>query len=110
MAEYIDKNTAITAVGEAIADGASWFDALERIPPSDVRPVARGRWEKTHRHHNNNRLVTGLDEFGETHTIRLREEIAYDWMRCPYCHAAAADNFQNYCPNCGAEMEVEDAE
>lgn len=39
MTEYIDKNTAITAVGEAIADGASWFDALERIQPADVRPV-----------------------------------------------------------------------
>ena len=41
MTEYSDKNTAITAVGEAIADGASWFDALERILPADVQPVVR---------------------------------------------------------------------
>lgn len=40
--EYIEKNTAITAVGIAIADGESWFDALEDIPPAAVRPVVRG--------------------------------------------------------------------
>ena len=39
MDEYITKHAAITVVGEAIADGESWFDALCDFPPADVRPV-----------------------------------------------------------------------
>lgn len=45
--EYIEKESAITVVGEAIADGRSWFDALCDFPPADVKPVVRGRWVKS---------------------------------------------------------------
>lgn len=79
--------------------------AIGKIEPADVQPVVRGKWEKTHRHTNSYRKYTGFDDMGEEHTITVREEFEYDWLKCPYCGASAADNFQNVCPNCGARMD-----
>lgn len=39
MSEYIDREAAINAVFEALADGRSAYIALEAIPAADVRPV-----------------------------------------------------------------------
>ena len=86
MAEYIDKDTAITAVGEAIADGASWFDALERIPPADVRPVVRGRWE-----------IQSCGMGGEN-------------VFCSVCKCGSGRPYWPFCPMCGADMRSEKEE
>lgn len=46
---YIEKEDAITAVGEAIADGKPWFDALLNIPTVDVVSASAYRqvtWER----------------------------------------------------------------
>ena len=41
MTEYISREAAINAVGEAIADGRSWYDALINALAADVVPVVR---------------------------------------------------------------------
>ena len=133
MAEYIDRDAFVVAkrkqycedcerrkgmkngklrfcyeIGDAPCRSCGVDDMLgdiEDFPAADVRPVVRGEWEKTHRHTNSYRKYTGFDEMGEEHTITVHEELEYDWLKCPYCGASAADNFQNFCPNCGARMD-----
>ena len=39
MAEYIEREAAINAVFEAIADGRAVFPALNNLPAADVAPV-----------------------------------------------------------------------
>ena len=41
---------------------------------------------------------------GETHTITVKEMAEYDDLYCSECGAQSADNFFNFCPNCGADM------
>ena len=80
-------------------DAANAFEEIQAQLPK------RGKWEATHRHENYYRRCTGIDDKGEEHTITVHHEAEYDWLRCPYCKAAAADNYTNYCPNCGARMK-----
>lgn len=112
--KYIEKDIALAEIDDWMEEYPTGeaYDALRhvkksimRIHESDVRPVVRGKWEKTHRHRNSYRQYTGTDSMGEEHTITVHEEVEYDWLNCPYCGASAADNFQNYCPKCGAELK-----
>ena len=108
MAQYIERalaNDALINSGIVGNDLEKAVNAICSVPAADVAPVVRGEWEKTHRHTNSYRKYTGFDEMGEEHTIIVHEELEYDWLKCPYCGASAADNFQNFCPNCGAKMD-----
>lgn len=42
---------------------------------------------------------------GEKHTITVDERAEYDDLYCSECGAESADNFLNFCPRCGIEME-----
>lgn len=63
------------------------FDLVEEFPAADVEPVRHGRWV----------LTTEDDGYGE-----------YQIYKCDKCGAITAQR-KNYCPDCGAKMEVDDA-
>ena len=77
VTDYISRDAAINAVYEAYADGESAYDALEKLPAADVRPVVRGRWE-----------------------YNPGDNIPY----CSEC-MMPQDSECYFCPNCGAMME-----
>lgn len=79
-------------------------DDLKCLPPADVRPVARGKWNWRHRHRGGFRRWTGEDDFGIRHTITVDQRYEIDDPYCPFFGKLNESVFLNYCPNCGAEM------
>ena len=82
---------------------------LTRIASSlqPVTPKQRtGKWIKKHRHYGGFRSYTWFDAMGEQHTVTVDERTEYDDLYCSECGARSADNFLNFCPNCGVKMEV----
>ena len=113
MDKYIKKETAIKSLlndclgqvsysREDAADCIFWLDA------ADVAPIRHGRWIVKHKHRGGFRRYTGIDDMGEQHTITVDERVEYDDRYCSECGKQSADNFLNYCPNCGAKMDLED--
>lgn len=87
MAEYIEREAAKGAVGHAIELNDSEFDTVcdyvDRIPVADVAPVKHGHW------------------------------IQVDKSKCECSNcgivvliAVYPHGDKNYCPNCGARMDV----
>ena len=74
---------------------------LEDLPSAQPK---RGKWIKKHRHYGGFRSYTGFDAMGEQHTVTVDERTEYDDLYCSECGARSADNFLNFCPNCGADM------
>lgn len=75
---------------------------IEQLPP--IQPK-RGKWIKKHRHYGGFRNYTGFDAMGEQHTITVDERTEYDDLYCSECGARSADNFLNFCQNCGCRMD-----
>ena len=85
MAEYIEREAAIRAVlNDAIEQvGYSREDAADCIrymDAADVAPVRYGRW------------------------LHRKNGVAY----CSECKIDTVEDETNYCPNCGAIMDLED--
>jgi len=94
MAEYIDRQAAIDALGER---PMTWTDsdyelgcecqydsdrlAIETVSSADVQPVRHGKWEK------------------KWHSV-----FKGDLPCCSVCHSFNAFRW-DYCPNCGARMD-----
>ena len=76
------------------------FDAMQ------TTETKRGKWIKKHRHYGGFRSYTGFDAMGEQHTVTVDERTEYDDLYCSECGARSADNFLNFCPNCGSRNEV----
>ena len=117
MSEYIEKKAARPdefCVGvscqeclflkDPLYGGCRVDDFIMALPPADVRPVVRGRWEWRHRHRGGFRRVTGEDDFGVRHTITVDERYEIDDPYCPFCGKLNESIFLSYCPNCGADM------
>lgn len=68
-----------------------------------LRP--QGEWVWKHRHHGGFHRYTGVDDFGNTHTITVDERFECDEPYCPNCGKWNESVFLNYCPNCGAYMK-----
>ena len=87
MAEYIEREAALA---EADYDGNFNLvipaKKVRNIPAADVAPVVHGRWVEKEKY-----------TFG----------IIYD---CSLCENRILDNGHswNYCPNCGARMDLEE--
>lgn len=81
-------------LNEANADGAYGYVSAEQIvnaPTIDTKPVKHGRWVQ----------VICYEEFDDGFVDRLYE-------CCSVCHEANGRNTSNYCPNCGALMDLEE--
>ena len=98
MDEYIRREDAIKCIECQCIDGKMWgndesegtlieaysaIDDLMEIPPADVAPVVHGRWE-----------VRGQEVF----CTNCDKESGYN--------AFGASAFSDYCPNCGAKMDL----
>ena len=96
MDEYIKKSYAVDAVLDVYYDtpdidlSCEKFEAaIFKIPPADVAPVRHGRW-------------LGWGKSG-TPTYE-------NYGTCSVCgeDAEIYTEHRNYCPNCGAKMDLED--
>ena len=103
MDEYISKESAIS-IFRAKAEMAvctpaqTYFDRaakmLELLPAADVAPVRHGRWDNIP---NTYMCVAGKD--GSYHG---------NATSCSVCHEINPNAYKtNYCPNCGAKMDLE---
>ena len=119
MAEYIEKKALMVALCKEITGDGDYYkgkddmqdqirDMVSRFPAADVAPVRHGRWIMKHRHRGGFHRYTGIDDIGEQHTITVDERVEYDDRYCSECGKQSADNFLNYCPDCGAKMDLED--
>lgn len=93
-----------TAVNDPICEALhNAYDCGRRsIDPESLR--AKGRWDWKHRHKGGFHKYTGVDEYGETHTITVDERFECDEPYCPECGKWNESIYLNYCPNCGADM------
>lgn len=103
MAEYIEKAELMSLIESEARIWGDDYDYLqilgdiEDFPPSDVRPVVRGRWEKVE--------VTWLADVED-------QPDAIASMFCPECRRFANHVYHygdprygmNFCPWCGARM------
>lgn len=85
MAEYIEREAAEDAVGEAHLKGLNPLWELRDVPAADVAPVVHGRWEYD---------LPTINTYGQ-----LRCSICNWWTLDP-----SVDRSYSYCPNCGAKM------
>ena len=101
MNDYITREAAINAVGEAIADGRSWYDALLRIPATDVKPIVKGEW-----------IFQGVN--GDWNWRQDGRGICWREYNCSVCGAFFRGSMDGktpkICPNCSADMQNEKGE
>ena len=114
MAEYIEREAFKKSAEERYckpckAEGkdyngcrcrACWvddmLDEVECFQPSDVAPVVHGRW-------------IGIDSSFWKPTHRGDIPVFRKTYRCSECRRRTAIA-ENYCPNCGAKMDKEEAD
>ena len=87
MDEYIERECAIEAVKHAWAKGIEPSQYLEIIPAADVATVRHGRWNDGDPYCP----ICKKDKFRG-----LDADIWADWK-------------PDYCPNCGAKMDLKEA-
>ena len=73
-------------------------DVIASVPAADVEPVRRSYWESY-----DTSQYMGTDEFGEPKWRPGRFYVCHD-RRCRRKTVVKS----NYCPNCGAKMDLED--
>lgn len=108
LAEEIESLN-ITVAGKP----ARWNDAKHSVLRTiaeqkdigleSLRP--KGRVVLKERNRGGFQVVTGTDEFGNEHTVRIDTRSSGKEPYCSECGAALADSFRDYCPRCGAKME-----
>ena len=81
MAEYIEREALLKKM-KNWHEKISLIACVNSMPAADVAPVCHGRW------------IMHDDEFGLT-------------CECSNCHIETMGD-GNYCPNCGAKMELEE--
>lgn len=103
MDDYIKREQAL----KLIESGGTWgwsknalYDEMKNLPAADVAPVVHAKWE------NCDWVEPYYHGCG---TIRIPNA----GMKCTNCvHVFKKDLLwkDNYCPNCGAKMDLEDDE
>lgn len=83
MDEYIEREAAEDAVGEAHLKGLNPLWELRDVPAADVVPVVHGRWG----------------------TGRFNLETGNYEEQCTRCRNFSEEYDKPYCPNCGAKMD-----
>lgn len=90
MDEYIEKGAAIAVIMSEPPDAhyPHWYaDKIKSIPAADVVPVRHGRW------------VSVPHKLARVCSVCNRDE--------PYKFADIDADVYDYCPNCGAKMDLE---
>lgn len=93
MDEYIERRAAHDAVVDAIWHGKrsmySVAGAINSVPTADVAPVRHARWVDNH-----------CTECG---MMPMGDEM---WKHCDF-DPPLFEKFMDYCPSCGAKMDLE---
>lgn len=109
MAEYIERESLINHVEDLptwgtdgdMLDRKDVIGSIENRPAADVAPVRHGRWE-------DGRCSNCKEESVST---SFDEPIYdYDWeenLRYSHTETHTEYHLTNYCPNCGAKMDLE---
>lgn len=89
MAEYIERTEALEITTRTCGDYAAAWSEIRKLPAADVAPVVHGRFV-----HDGPRFVGSVD-----------------WWHCSSCGrlASGIETRFNYCSNCGAKMDLEEA-
>ena len=88
MTEYIDRETYITIVKDIPMWGNVAAMIAGSVPAADVAPVKHGRW------------VSVPYKLARVCSVCNRDE--------PYKFADIDADVYDYCPNCGARMDLEE--
>lgn len=97
MANYIDAKAFL----EHMKKTSRYFDVkfdIESFPDADVTPVVHSYWER----YDCNQYM-GTDEYGEPKWRDGRYYVCHNYK----CRRKTVIK-SNYCPNCGAKMDLED--
>lgn len=103
MSDYISRELALADFEQCNQKNSTWTPQrvktlLMRIPCADVEPVRYGRWEECD--------WVDVDEhgFGTRRTFKAG-------LRCSQCACVFKKKLlwkRNYCPSCGAKMDLEE--
>ena len=86
MRDYIDRMKAVTS--DLWSDATCPAQVLMSLPAADVAPVRHGRWKQC------------FEDW--------RKQIEGDECSvCGFQHYGTSIGHYNYCPNCGAKMDLE---
>ena len=118
MAEYIERKRAIVDACNSLelypSEYAKLEDALNKIPAADVAPVRHGRWLLEA---NKDKVNCRWNVTAEcSNCCDEKKEIwagffpnVPDWLaRDTALIGAKSVKLSNYCPNCGAAMDLEE--
>lgn len=104
MAEYIEREEAKEAVDYAIEMTSGEYDAIalaiDNIPAADVAPVIHSYWET----YSCSQFM-GTDGWGEPKWRDGRFYICHNYK----CRRKTVVK-SNYCPDCGAKMDLEETD
>lgn len=105
MDEYINREYAVDAVLDVYYDtpdidlsGEKFEAAIRKIQAADVAPVRHGRWESVK---NPQWPAYSHDKCSLCGWWNTKNALCYDGRKKP-------GHSLNYCPNCGAKMDLED--
>lgn len=100
MSDYISRDAAKQILSVLLVKDAAECacNLIDSVFPADVEPVRHGRWES----YSISRFC-GTDKLGNP---ICRDGTVY-YCSNPKCRRKTVVK-ENYCPNCGAKMELED--
>ena len=111
--EYIDREALKEAFWGACKNCLSEddiADLIDDMPAADVAPVVRGTPVRKNRESREVIYLQAGEENGEILYKRYVYVDKTDWVEyCSACGKRLCSRFNNYCPNCGAKMDKEEA-
>lgn len=99
MSEYIKYKDALELIESAQAWGWSismLYDEVQALPVADVAPVVHGRWT----------TPRAIIECSKCGFGMFPDGYFFEFGEC--VHAYESQYRPNFCPNCGAKLDLED--
>lgn len=116
MAEYIERERLKRAISADCQHLFSFDESLydlfminiDEIPAADVAPVVHGVPVRKNRESKEVIYLQEKEENGEILYKRYVYTDKTDWVEyCSVCGKRLCSRYNNFCPNCGAKMDLE---